>query len=65
MLRGTVYVHLAAVPVRKKNNVTKNIKRYSLMKTYLFDFDGTLVDSMPTYVDVMKRILDENILQFP
>ena len=30
------------------------------MKTYLFDFDGTLVDSMPTYGAVMKRILDEN-----
>ena len=30
------------------------------MATYLFDFDGTLVDSMPTYVSVMKRILDEN-----
>ena len=30
------------------------------MKTYLFDFDGTLVDSMPTYVSVMLRILDEN-----
>jgi HAD superfamily hydrolase (TIGR01509 family) len=30
------------------------------MSTYLFDFDGTLVDSMPTYVSVMKRILDEN-----
>ena len=30
------------------------------MKTYLFDFDGTLVDSMPTYVGVMLRILDEN-----
>ena len=29
------------------------------MKTYLFDFDGTLVDSMPTYVSVMLRILDE------
>ena len=29
------------------------------MKTYLFDFDGTLVDSMPTYVAVMLRILDE------
>ena len=27
--------------------------------TYLFDFDGTLVDSMPTYVSVMLRILDE------
>lgn len=30
------------------------------MKHYLFDFDGTLVDSMPTYVSVMLRILDEN-----
>lgn len=28
-------------------------------KTYLFDFDGTLVDSMPTYISVMLRILDE------
>lgn len=28
--------------------------------SYLFDFDGTLVDSMPTYVSTMLRILDEN-----
>ena len=28
-------------------------------KTFLFDFDGTLVDSMPTYAGVMLRILDE------
>ena len=28
--------------------------------TYLFDFDGTLVDSMPTYTSVMLRILNEN-----
>ena len=28
--------------------------------TYLFDFDGTLVDSMPTYTSAMLRILDEN-----
>ena len=27
---------------------------------YLFDFDGTLVDSMPTYVSAMLRILDEH-----
>ena len=30
------------------------------MKTYLFDFDGTLVDSMPTFGKMMKRILDDN-----
>ena len=29
------------------------------MNTYLFDFDGTLVDSMPTYTGVMLRILEE------
>ncbi len=30
------------------------------MNTYLFDFDGTLVDSMPTFVGTMLRILDEH-----
>lgn len=34
------------------------------MQTYLFDFDGTLVDSMPTYVSVMLRILDENNIPY-
>ena len=34
------------------------------MKTYLFDFDGTLVDSMPTYVSSMLRILDENSISY-
>ncbi len=29
-------------------------------QTYLFDFDGTLVDSMPSFVSVMKRIAEEN-----
>ena len=29
------------------------------MKTYLFDFDGTLVDSMPAYVSGMLKILDD------
>ena len=33
-------------------------------KAYLFDFDGTLVDSMPTYVSVMLRILDENGVKY-
>ena len=30
------------------------------IKTCLFDFDGTLVDSMPTYVAAMVRLLDEH-----
>ena len=34
------------------------------MHTYLFDFDGTLVDSMPTYVSAMLRILDENHITY-
>ncbi len=34
------------------------------MNTYLFDFDGTLVDSMPTYVSAMLRILDENKIRY-
>ena len=31
---------------------------------YLFDFDGTLVDSMPVYVSVMLGILDENNIEY-
>lgn len=31
---------------------------------YLFDFDGTLVDSMPTFVSAMLRILDENHITY-
>ena len=34
------------------------------MNTYLFDFDGTLVDSMPTYISAMLRILDENNIPY-
>lgn len=34
------------------------------MNTYLFDFDGTLVDSMPAYGSVMLRILDENNIPY-
>ena len=32
--------------------------------TYLFDFDGTLVDSMPTYISAMLRILDEHQIPY-
>lgn len=32
---------------------------------YLFDFDGTLVDSMPTFISTMLRILDENHISYP
>ena len=31
---------------------------------YIFDFDGTLVDSMPTFASVMLRILDENNISY-
>lgn len=34
------------------------------MKTYLFDFDGTLVDSMPTYASIMLRILDDHGISY-
>ncbi|MBQ8510876.1 MAG: HAD-IA family hydrolase [Clostridia bacterium] len=35
-----------------------------IMQTYLFDFDGTLVDSMPAFVSVMLRILDEHNIKY-
>lgn len=34
-------------------------------KFYLFDFDGTLVDSMPTFCGCVLRILDENHIPYP
>ncbi len=35
------------------------------MKTYLFDFDGTLVDSMPCFIEGMLKILDDNKVKYP
>lgn len=35
-----------------------------LHQYYLFDFDGTLVDSMPTFVSAMLRILEENGISY-
>lgn len=34
------------------------------MNTFLFDFDGTLVDSMPAYISAMLRILNENNISY-
>lgn len=32
--------------------------------TYLFDFDGTMVDSMSTFVNVLIKLLDENNIKY-
>ena len=32
--------------------------------SYLFDFDGTLVDSMPAFISVMLRILDDEGIKY-
>ena len=32
--------------------------------SYLFDFDGTLVNSMPAFVSVMLKVLDENNIAY-
>ncbi len=34
------------------------------MRTYLFDFDGTLVDSMPAYAGAMKKVLDDHGISY-
>ena len=34
------------------------------MKTYLFDFDGTLVDSMPVFGGLMIKILNEHGIKY-
>ena len=33
------------------------------MNTYFFDFDGTLADSMPSYVKALRRIMERNGLR--
>lgn len=33
-------------------------------KTFIFDFDGTLVNSMPSYISVMLRVLNENNITY-
>lgn len=35
-----------------------------MIKKYLFDFDGTLVDSMPYFIRTMLRLLDENKINY-
>ena len=35
------------------------------MNTYIFDFDGTLVDSMPYWARVMKDFLDSENAKYP
>ena len=39
-------------------------KGVSPIKNYLFDFDGTLVDSMPVFCGVTLRVLDENGISY-
>lgn len=45
------------------NRIKKEID--AIVNTYLFDFDGTLVDSMPNWSTVMKRILDDYNIPYP
>lgn len=45
------------------NQFKKNFP-WEISQNYLFDFDGTLVDSMPFYVKAMLKILDENNISY-
>ncbi len=42
------------------NKITTNVCNY-----LVFDFDGTLVDSMPYFASLMIRILDEEKISYP
>lgn len=45
-------------------NSLKKVDETMKYNTYLFDFDGTLVDSMPLFASLMLRILDENNVKY-
>ena len=34
------------------------------MRTYVFDFDGTLVDSMPSFIAGVLKVLDEHSVKY-
>jgi len=57
-------VPLLTETIRRKITLKKTGWK-NMTQTYLFDFDGTLVDSMPTFAAVMIRILDENGISYP
>ncbi len=44
--------------------MNSSTERYC-MKTYLFDLDGTLIDSVPVYVQAVTRILDDYHIDYP
>lgn len=45
--------------------MTEIEKMPPVTRHYLFDFDGTLVDSMPYWADTMLRVLDHHGISYP